>query len=230
MPSERRSSDAPDASTAAFTRLLAFLGGGRLTDVVAALEHELAGASGKEAAAAVDAVGIDASLLASALLVRRDLGRLNDLIHACAITLCLPHILLPGETIVRRPSLAAGNDESRPYDLETDRRVAEFKLARWSGADAMRKRGVFHDLVHLAAADGDRVPELYVVGQAPIRFLRTTTARAAWGLDNSPSTQVLFAERFGSLTTPIGQFTEEAAAHVRLIDLAEVLPEVAAIL
>lgn len=90
--------------------------------------------------------------------------------------------------------------------------------------------GRIQDLVHLAAADGDRVAELYVARQAPIRFLRTTTARASWGLDKSPSTQALFAARFGALSTPIGQFTAEAAAHVRLVDLAELLPEVAAIL
>jgi hypothetical protein len=217
------------ASAAAFGRLVAFIGGGRLTGIVADLEHQLVGTAAAQAEVAVRAAGIDPSLLEAALLVRRDLGRLNDLIHACAITLCLTHILEPGETIIRRPSLAAGNDPSRKYDLETDRRVAEFKLSRWTGQDAGRKRGVFQNLVHLAAADGDRRAELYIVGQAPIRFLRTSSAAASWGLDKSMPTRALFEQRFGALTTPIGEFTGGAAAHVHLLDLADLLPEVAAI-
>ena len=42
-------------------------------------------------------------------------------------------MLEPGERLANRPSLAAGNDPSRTFDLETDRRVAEFKLAIWNG-------------------------------------------------------------------------------------------------
>ncbi len=38
-------------------------------------------------------------------------------------------------------------------DLETDRRIAEFKVGIWSvsGIDAMHKRVLFHDLLNLAA-------------------------------------------------------------------------------
>lgn len=224
-----RAAEDEAASAAAFARLVAFIGGGRLTGVVGDLEHQLAGAAAAQAEEAVKAAGIDAALLEAALLGRQDLGRLNDLIHACAITLCLTHILEPGETIVRRPSLAAGNDKTRKYDLETDRRVAEFKLSRWTRHDAGRKRAVFQDLVHLAAAEGDRRAELYVVGQAPIRFLRTTISAASWGLDRSPRTQAVFEQRFGPLSMPIRDFTVGPAAHVRLLDLAYLLPEVAAI-
>ena len=87
-------------------------------------------------------------LLAAALTVRSQVGRLNDVIHACTIALALPHILEPGEQIAVRPSLGAGNDASRPFDLETDRRVAEFKVAQWKGKDTMRKRTLVSDLVH----------------------------------------------------------------------------------
>ena len=67
---------------------------------------------------------------------------------------------------MNRPSLAAGNDPTRPFDVETDRRVAEFKVGIWSGTgtDAMRKRTVFHDLVNLAADTSGRRAELYVAG------------------------------------------------------------------
>ncbi len=218
----------PGESAAAFEQLVAVLAGGRLTGLLAALEHQLLDADASAAADATKDAGIDASLLAAALLVRRDVGRLNDLIHACAITLALPHILEPGETIVRRPSLGAGNDPTRKYDLETDRRVAEFKLAQWTGADAMRKRTLFQDLVHLAAADGDRRAELYAIGPPPLRFLRTSRSTASWALDKSQPTRLLFEQRFGPLTTPIADFTAGPAAHVQMVDLTELLPEVAA--
>ena len=67
-------------------------------------------------------------LLEAALLIRRDLGRLNDLVHATAISLALPIILEPGERLMNRPSLAAGSDSTRLFDVETDRRVAELDL------------------------------------------------------------------------------------------------------
>lgn len=214
-------------STTAFEQLVAVLAGGRLTGLLAGLEHELLDADASTAAAATEHAGIDASLLVAALLVRRDVGRLSDLIHACAITLVLPHILEPGERIVRRPSLGAGNDPSRKYDLETDRRVAEFKLAQWTGADAMRKRTLFQDLVHLAAADGGRRAELYAIGPAPLRFLRTSKSTASWALDKSQPTRTLFEQRFGQLGMRIAEFTTGPAAHVRIVDIAELLPEVA---
>lgn len=84
----------------------------------------------------IRASGADHELLSAAITVRRDLGRISDLIHAAAIVLVLPQVLEDGEQIINRPSLAAGNDPSRPYDLETNRRVAEFKLSRWAGTDA----------------------------------------------------------------------------------------------
>lgn len=85
----------------------------------------------------------------------------------------------------RRRSSAArhwppGNDSTRPYAVATDRRVAEFKLSRWDGHDAGRKRHLFKDLVHLAAADhACRTVELYVLGSRPAQFLRTTRSVAA---------------------------------------------------
>lgn len=166
---------------AAFERLAAFLTGRSLTGAVASLEYALVGCDGEQVAAEVRAAGFQPALLEDALSVRRDLGRLNDLIHATAIGLALPFILEPDERLTNRPSLAAGNDQTRPFDVETDRRVAEFKLAVWSGSgtDPMRKRAVFHDLVHLAADSSGRRAVLYVLGDRPLaclRFLRRPSA------------------------------------------------------
>ncbi|KOU65077.1 hypothetical protein ADK96_19310 [Streptomyces sp. IGB124] len=157
--------------------------------------------------------------------MRESLGRINDLIHASGILLALPHVLEEGETIARRPSLGAGNDPGRPYDLETDRRVAEFKLARWRGADAMRKRQVFKDLAMLAADRSGRRADLFVIGPEPARFLRTSATTAAWALDRAPGALRTFESVFGSTALQVREFTATHAAHVRIVDLCDVLPE-----
>lgn len=109
--------------------------------------------------------------------------------------------------------------------METDLRVCEFKLARWDGNDAMRKRQVFKDLVHLAADDSGRSRELYVLGQRPIRFLRASTASAGWALDRSPSSRQLFTHRFGPLDASVSDFVNGHGGSVELVDLEQRLPD-----
>jgi len=212
--------------TKAVERLAGFLGAAPLTTAIAELERRLDGLDGPSVEAATRTSGVDRELLAAAITVRRDLGRISDLIHAAAIVLVLPHVLEDGEQVSNRPSLAAGNDPSRSYDLETNRRIAEFKLSRWVGADAMRKRQTFKDLVHLAADTSGRQPELFIVGDAPAKFLRSSRSTASWALDRSPTTRKLFTERYGSLQMRIADFTAGPGARVRITDLTTLLPEV----
>lgn len=124
-----------------FQALSRFLSGRPLTNVIADLEYSLDGVRPHEAGPLVADAGVDVQLLRATVAVRAGVGRLNDLIHAAGIALALPHLLDADETVTNRPSLAAGNDPSRPFDLETDRRICEFKFSRWSGSDAMRKAG-----------------------------------------------------------------------------------------
>lgn len=191
---------------------------------IAALERRLEGADAPHAARAAAEAGVDADLLASALTVRESLGRVNDLIHASGILLVLPHVLEANERIIVRPSLGAGNDPSRPYDVETDLRVAEFKLARWRGADAARKRQTFKDLAMLAADRSGRRADLFVIGAEPGRFLRSSTSKAAWALDRSPGALRTFQAAFGSPGIPVSEFTATHASHVRIMDLRDHLP------
>jgi hypothetical protein len=88
----------------------------------------------------------------------------------------------------------------------------------------MRKRQTFKDLVHLAAEGSDRAAELYVLGEKPTHFLRTSRSSANWGLDRFLSTQRLFEAKFGSLDMAISDFTAGPGAHVKVINLEERLP------
>lgn len=174
---------ANDELAPAVLRTLEYLERAPLTEGIAHLEHSLSGADRAMVAAAVEEAGIDEVLLRAALLVRRDLGRLNDVIHAVAIARALPAILEEGERIEGAPSLAAGNDPKRPFDVMTNMRVAEFKLSVWKGADPARKRGLFSDLAHLALHDPSdvRKRQLFVIGQKPIDFLRKSNSQILVG-------------------------------------------------
>lgn len=145
------------------------------------------------------------------------------MIHAAGITLALPHLLEPGETL-RRPSLAAGNDLTRPFDVETDRRAMEFKFARWTGSDAMRQRGVAKDFVHLAELRDGRRAELYVLGRRPVKFLTTSQATMGWALDRAPATRDRFGDQFGSLDQTVATFYASTGGRVQVTDLEHRLP------
>lgn len=218
--------DETDAALhSALQRLQRFAQAHPLTAGLAQLEWDLAGATGVTMAARAGTFGIDADLLRSAITVREAVGRINDLIHAASIVLIAQRILEPDE-VLKRPSLAAGNDPTRLFDLETDRRVAEFKLSQWRGADAARKRQTFKDLVELAAEPSDRRAQLYVLGPRPLQFLRHSTSSAAWALAKSPTVLIRFAEHFGSPESiSVAEFTAGMAAEVDLVDLAELAPD-----
>jgi hypothetical protein len=203
--------------------VLAFLAAKPLTAGIAELEQSLEGCTRDGLDTVLRQHGFSPELLRAASIVRSRLGRINDLVHASAIAVALPHLLEPGETL-RRPSLAAGNDPSRPYDVVTDRRIAEFKLARWDGADAMRKRQLIKDLVLLAADESGKKAELYVVGQRPLRFVTETTSKISWALDRTPAARARFQERFDSLDITVPAFVHGAGAHVEIIDLEQRLP------
>ena len=124
---------------------------------------------------------------------------------------------------VRAAALAGGRDARRPFDVETNLRVAEFKLSHWGG-DEMWKREVFRDFVRLAADTSGRRAELYVLGPEPRRFLETSRSKIAWGLDRSPGLLRLFSERFGDVAMTVAAFAAGPGSRVRVIDVASMLP------
>jgi hypothetical protein len=191
---------------------------GSLTSSIADLEHQLDGRRASEIPTILDGFGIAPGVLEAALVARDRLGRINDIIHAIAIVVVLSTILEPEETMMR-PSLAAGNDPGRPFDVQTDRRIAEFKLSRWDGHDTARKRALVKDLVHLAAEGSSRRAQLYVLDASPARFLRESRSTIAWAVDRLPATRALYLDRFGDLETTISDFYMERARHVEIVDI-----------
>ncbi len=110
-------------------------------------------------------------VLAAAGLLKRFAGQVNVVIHALGVLLCLPRVLQPGE-VIESVSLGAGN-AGKPFDLETDRRIAEFKFIAWKGGpEAIRQNSVFKDFYYLAEHESAKSKYLYLLGtEFPLKFL-----------------------------------------------------------
>lgn len=209
------------AAIDAFRQLDSFMSANALTATLYRLESRLAGADRDEARAIAIDSGFDEDLVDSALIVRERVGMLDTLIHAAVITQALPLILEEGEVVTNRPSLGAGNDPGRLFDLETNIRVAEFKLSSWKGADSARQRSLFADIVGLALAPPGRRRQVYVVGELPARFLTASRRNAARTLSKS-ALRLRAPEAGITDDVTVSDFTRSAGIEV--IDLAKLLP------
>jgi len=134
---------------------------GDLTRTLSRLEGR---ASGLHVGACADFLsrgGIDPDVLRAASEIKRVAGQINVTIHALGIFMCLPHILEQGET-VQYVSLGAGNT-GRKFDLETNRRIAEFKFISWrGGAESIRQNGIFKDYFELLNEPTEKRKYLYL--------------------------------------------------------------------
>lgn len=128
---------------------------------------------------------------------------------------------MDGERLVKRPSLAAGNDRERIFDLETNLRIAEFKVAQWKGADSLRQRGLVADLVGLSLDTSGRLRQLYVVGDRPRHFLETSKRTVVSVLTKSS----LRLRQPGLIDpgTTVADFTRTVG--VEIVDLAPWFPQ-----
>jgi hypothetical protein len=153
------------------------LGIGRgLRDHIAALERALAGRDRDEATTLVAEDDITSEALLAALAIKAMAGQINVVVHALGILVSLPYVLDEGE-VIEGLSLGAGNT-GRSHDLETDRRVAEFKFITWrGGAESIRQNSLFVDVFNLAISDTAKRRELYVLGlHEPLKFLNGNRA------------------------------------------------------
>jgi hypothetical protein len=116
--------------------------------------------------------GIDDILLNAAINVKNESSQIHEVVHAIGILLLLPKILEQGEKI-QTLSLGAGNT-GKDFDLETNKRVAEFKFIHWKGGpESIRKNSLFKDFFYLAENNKKKKRCLYVIGlKYPLEFLR----------------------------------------------------------
>lgn len=147
--------------------------GSNLTAKLAEIEASLRDVTAESCAGAVASCGARDEIIAAAGVVKSVAGQINVVVHALGILVSLPHLLEPTETI-KYVSLGAGNS-GRPFDLETDRRIAEFKFIRWQGGpEVIRQNALFKDFYLLAEHPGDKRKYLYVLGdEYPLKFFKS---------------------------------------------------------
>lgn len=162
--------------------------------------------------------GATIDALAGANHLKAALGQIHEIIHALGILLCLPHILEEGERI-ESLSLAAGNT-GKDFDLETDRRIAEFTFINWrGGSETIRQNKIFKDFFHLAEADTTKQRWLYVAGDEIPRHFLHKSGRALDSVLKDHNVREDFYRRVGHDFATVKQYVSARAGCVGIRDV-----------
>lgn len=191
---------------------------------IAAIEKEMQGLDKNGCQPIYGELAITPVQLESALLLKRLAGQINVIIHTLGILLSLPYILEDGE-VIEALSLGAGNT-GKPFDLETNRRVAEFKFIHWKGGpESIRKNQLFKDFYLLAEYDTLKARYLYVVeDEIPLKTLNGGRALSSVLSRNNKLLQD-FKERYQGRFKTVGEYYHYRKDRVSLVDLATVVPQ-----
>lgn len=133
-----------------------------LTQRIAEIETQLVAKDARTVTGFLHQAGIGQQVLEGALRIKEIAGQINVVVHALGILTALPYILDQDERITYL-SLGAGNT-GKDFDLETDKRIAEFKFIKWQGGpESIRQNGLFIDFFNLAEQDTHKRKCLYVM-------------------------------------------------------------------
>ncbi len=195
-----------------------------LTQTLSRIESSLRGATLDKCSSAVETFGAGNNVLAAASVIKQLAGQINVVIHALGILICLPQLLEPGE-IVDYVSLGAGNT-GRMFDLETNRRIAEFKFINWQGgSETIRQNALFKDFYLMAEHDTAKKKFLYVLGtEYPLRFLNGGRALSSV-LSRNVSLHTDFVNRFGAQYIIVRDYFLSRRDTVVVQDISQFLPD-----
>lgn len=197
-----------------------------LTKTLGGIEASVRGLGAADCAKFLESAGAGRDVLGAAAEMKRLAGQINVTIHALGILLCLPHLLEPDEK-VEYVSLGAGNT-GRRFDLETNRRVAEFKFIRWRGGpEAIRQNAIFKDYFLLADHVTEKRKYLYLLGtDHALAFLSGGRALNSV-LSRNEKVRSVFAERFGVQYRAVGEYFADYGDAVAIEDASLWLSELA---
>ena len=155
------------------SELLSSFRSGSLRTAVSKIEARLVGLTRADAGPQLGDLGVSMELMLAALVVKKHSNQISEIIHAIGILLVLPSILDADEN-VESLSLAAGNT-GKGFDLETNKRIAEFTFIQWQGgSESIRQNKVFKDFYFLAEHQTTKRRELYVAGlDHPTKFFNS---------------------------------------------------------
>jgi len=195
--------------------------GDSLTEKLSFLENRFRNSNRLKATNLCDEHFVTQDLISSALLLKQLVGQLNVIIHAVGILTVIPNILESDE-IIEELSLGAGNT-GRKYDLETNKRIAEFKFIQWrGGAESIRQNSLFKDFYELAEADTNKRRILYLIGlDIPLIFLN---GRRDLESVMSKNIKLLrdFRKRYGEKFKVVREYFHFREKRVELVDLGNI--------
>jgi hypothetical protein len=197
--------------------------GADLTRTIAYAETSLEGVGRDTYARVIAECGAENDVLAAAGLLKQVAGQINVVIHALGILLCLPHILEKDEEI-EYVSLGAGNT-GKPFDLETNLRVAEFKFIKWQGGpESIRQNALFKDYYLLAEYPTTKRKFLYVLGtEYPLKFLNSQRSLLSV-LSRHVKLQAQFRAEYGDLYSVVRDYYAAQKDTVLIKDVSQWLP------
>jgi len=112
-------------------------------------------------------------LLNAARSVKRAAAQIDVVIHALGILVLLQSILEEGE-MVESLSLGAASSEVKRFDLETNRRIAEFTFIEWTGNDNTRLQKIFKDFYRIAEFNTPKRKEIWLSDDSYVlKYLRS---------------------------------------------------------
>lgn len=196
---------------------------GSLTKQLMRLESSLQGINRAGSENLCSATGVDPTLLESALVLKQTAGQINVVVHAVGILLSLPYILQDGE-LIQYLSLGTGNT-GKPFDLETNIRVAEFKFTQWKGGpEAIRQNQLFKDFYLLAESNTAKDRYLYMVdAKYPLKFFNNRRAIRSV-LSRNIKLWNEFQNAYQGRFTSVKEYYDYRKSRVKLVDLAQVVP------
>jgi hypothetical protein len=168
--------------------------------------------------------GAEAEVLGAAGLIKQLAGQINVVIHALGILLCLPRILQADE-VIEYVSLGAGNT-GRAFDLETNRRIAEFKFIHWQGGpESIRQNALFKDFYEMADYDTAKEKYLYVLGTAHAEKFFNGGRALSSVLSRNEKLRTDFSEKFGDRYRTVRDFYLPRKGLVVIQDVSPFVPE-----
>lgn len=203
--------------------LLNFTNKQDLTTTVAMLEANLNGANTSRVNKIISQENIDPDILKAALVVKKSILQIDVVIHAIGIINSLPYILEEEEK-VEYLSLGAGNT-GRNFDVETNKRIAEFKFINWSGkSDTIRQNTTFKDFFELAEYETNKKKYLYILDKAKVvKFFNNNRALKSV-LSKNEATSKHFFSLYDNKYTTVSQYYHDKKNSVDIVDLHDICP------
>lgn len=168
---------------------------------------------------------VTAELMRSAVEVKRAAGQIDEVVHAVGTLLALPDILGQDE-VVECLSLGAGNT-GRAFDLETNKRVAEFTFIDWKGgAESIRKQKLFKDFYCLAESTTLKDRFIYVLGDDHAQRVFTIRSSCKGMLRKFADLQGELVGKYGADIT-VREYYQLKKHLIRIVNLKSASPTVA---